>query len=69
MAQTDVNTAFYRILAPNGMSDFFNLPSVPTQLLLREGVKVPDLLQHPPNVSPQLQVLAMGCSWALYFCQ
>ena len=30
MAQTDVNTAFYRILAPNGMSEFFILPSVPT---------------------------------------
>ena len=26
-------------------------------------------LQHPPNVSLQLQVLAMGFSWPLYFCQ
>ena len=69
MAQTDVNTAFYRILAPNGMSEFFILPNVSTQLLLHEGVEVPDHLRHLPNVSPQLQVLAMGFSWALYFCQ
>ena len=67
MAQTDVNTAFYRILAPNGMSEFFILPSVPTQLLQREGVKVRDHLLHLPEVYPQLQVLAMGFSWALYF--
>ena len=26
-------------------------------------------LQHLPDVSPQRQVLAMGFSWALYFCQ
>ena len=69
MAQTDVNTAFYRILAPRGMSEYFILPSVSTQLLLREGVYVPDHLRHLPDVSPQLQVLAMGFSWALYFCQ
>ena len=40
-----------------------------TQLLLREGVKVPDHLRHLSDVSLQLQVLAMGFSWALYFCQ
>ena len=35
MAQTDVNTAFYRILAPNGMSEFsFCL----NQSFHREGV-------------------------------
>ena len=33
------------------MSEFFILPNVPTQLLLREGVKVPDHLRHLPNVS------------------
>ena len=69
MAQTDLNTAFYRTLAPSRMSEFFILPSVPTQLPLREGVDVPDHLQHLPHVSPQLQILAMGFSWALYFCQ
>ena len=35
MTQTDVNNAFY-----------FILPSVSTQLLLREGVEVPDDLLH-----------------------
>ena len=69
MAQKDVNTAFFRILAPTGMSEYFILPRVSTQLLLREGVKVPDELRHLSDVSPQLQVLAMGFSRALYFCQ
>ena len=69
MAQTDVNNAFYRIFAPPGMSEYFILPSVSTQLLLQEGVEVPDHLRHLSDVSPQLQVLAMGFSGALYFCQ
>ena len=30
MAQTDVNTAFHRILAPTGMSEYFILPWVST---------------------------------------
>ena len=37
--------------------------------VLREGVKVPDHLRHLFDVSPLLQVLAMGFSWALYVCQ
>ena len=64
-AQTDVNTALYRIMAPTGMSECFMLPNASTQLLLREGVKVPDHLRPLPVVSPQLQVLAMVFSWAL----
>ena len=59
MVQTDVTTAFYRILAPLGMSECFILPSVSIQLLLREGVNVPEHLRHLPDVSPQLRVLAM----------
>ena len=34
-------------------------------LFLQEGVELPDPLLHLPDVSPQLQVLAMGLSWAL----
>ena len=45
------------------------MPKVSTHLLLREGVEIPDHLRHLPDVSPQRQVLAMGFSWALYFCQ
>ena len=67
MAQTDVNTAFYRILAPTGMSEYFILPRVSTHLLLRERVEAPDHLRHLSDVSPQLQVLAMGFSWAGLF--
>ena len=44
------------ILAPPGRSKYFILPSV-------------DHLLHLPDVSPQLQVLAMGFSWAFCFCQ
>ena len=32
-------------------------------------MEVPDHWLHLPDVSPQLQVLAVGFSWALYFCQ
>ena len=41
------------------MSENFVLPSVSTQLLLREGVNVPEHFRHLPTVSQQLQVLAM----------
>ena len=42
MAQTDVNTAFCRILAPSGTPCISFLPSVLTQLLFREGDRVPN---------------------------
>ena len=65
MAQTDVNTAFYRILAPTGMSERFILPRVSTHLLLRE---VPDHLRHVSDVSA-----ASGSCHGLFlgalFCQ
>ena len=41
------------------------LHSVSTQLLLRKGVNVLDHVLHLSEVSPQLQVLALGFSWAL----
>ena len=37
MAQTDVNTAFYRMSAPDKMCEYFVLPGLSTQLLLQEG--------------------------------
>ena len=51
------------------MSEYFILPKVSTHLLLREGGDVPGHLRHLSGVSPQLQVLAMGFSSALYVCQ
>ena len=60
MVQTDVNTAFYRILSPDGVSEYSILPSVSTQLLMLEGFDVPEHLRHLPEVSPRLQILAMG---------
>ena len=65
MSQTDANTSFHRILAPTGTSEYFILPRVSTHLILREGSKVPDHFPHLSGVSQQLQVLAMGFSWAL----
>ena len=65
MAQTDVNNAFYRILAPPGMSENFILPSMSTQLLLWEGVDVPEHLLRLPDVSPQLQVWL----WVLFLSE
>ena len=32
-------------------------------------MNVPEHVRHLPDVSPQLQILAMGFSWAPYFCQ
>ena len=42
------------------MSEYFSLPNVSIQLLLCEGVNVPEHVRHLPDVSPPLQVLAMG---------
>ena len=51
MAQTDVNTAFYGILAPTRMSEYFMLQNVSTDLLFCEGVNGLDHLRHVPDVS------------------
>ena len=66
MAQTDVNNAFFRILARPGMSDYFILPSVSTQLLLQEGQIICCIcLMCLHNFRSWLWFF----SWALYFCQ
>ncbi|CAK0789220.1 unnamed protein product, partial [Prorocentrum cordatum] len=71
LAQADVDNAFYRIGLPRGAQEMFVLRAVhlPTLLKLR-----PDLSdQLPPGIetwaSPCLEVLPMGWTWSLYFCQ
>ncbi|CAK0839371.1 unnamed protein product, partial [Prorocentrum cordatum] len=71
LAQADVDSAFYRIGLPRGAQEMFVLRAVhlPTLLKLR-----PDLSdQLPPGIeawaSPCLEVLPMGWTWSLYFCQ
>ena len=69
MAQTDVTSAFYRIAAPTGMEEYFRMPPVKCRLLRELGVEVPLDSKDDDVVTPLLLVLAMGFSWALYFCQ
>ena len=61
MAQTDVNTAFYRILAPSGMSEYFILPSVSTRLLLLTGVIVPESFATLDRRASTTSGLCNGC--------
>ena len=50
LTESDVNNVSHRILATPGMFEYFILPSVSTQLLLREGGDVPDHLLHLSDV-------------------
>ncbi|CAK0847575.1 unnamed protein product, partial [Prorocentrum cordatum] len=71
LAQAGVDSAFYRIGLPGGAQEMFVLRAVhlPTLLRLR-----PDLRDQLPAgvetwASPCLEVLHMGWTWSLYFCQ
>jgi hypothetical protein len=69
LEQVDVEAAFYRVRTPAGLDDYFRLPPVCVATLL--AVR-PDLKPHVGDylhVTPQLTVMPMGWSWALYFCQ
>lgn len=51
------------------MWEEFILPSVSTGALIRARVELPEPLRRLRPVSPALQVLPMGFSWSLFFCQ
>ena len=68
MAQTDVNTALCRVLAPDGMPECSDLAGGVCSAAPARGVDVPEHLRQLPELSPQLHVLAMGFSWARYCC-
>ncbi|CAK0837725.1 unnamed protein product, partial [Prorocentrum cordatum] len=71
MAQADVDNAFYRVKLPDKMDEHFSLPSVHAGSLhqLAEAAGVDIDLPDARFGSPLLQVLSMGWSWSLYFCQ
>ena len=69
LKQTDVNNAFYRIRTPPGMWQEFLLPVVSVAELQALGCQLPGDVTGLAWASPGLEVLAMGFSWALYFCQ
>ena len=54
---------------PTGCVNTSFCQGCPLSCSCRMGSNVPEHLRHLPVLSPQLQVLAMGFSWALYFCQ
>ena len=67
ISQSDVADAFYRIKLPPGLSDMFVLPRVPTKSLSFLSAEARASLGE--FCSPTLDVLPMGWSWALHFCQ
>ena len=68
MAQTDVNTAFHRILAPNGMSDFSFCPAGPLncscvkvlkfQIIAKETLDAADLQVSEVEADASKQVFS-----------
>eukprot|EP00959_Pyramimonas_sp_CCMP1952_P359996 7538014-Pyramimonas_sp.AAC.1 len=71
MAQADVDNAFYRVKLLDKMDEHFSLPSVHLSSL-RQLAEAAGVIIDLPDArfgSPLLQVLPMGWSWSLYFCQ
>ena len=65
----DIECAFYRMEVPKPAQEFMTLPPVRAKFvcphLCLDGVEIP-----PDSfVTPQLRVLPMGWSWALWICQ
>ena len=64
----DIDNAFYRIAAPKCVLPYFTLPHIRAKHLgcpIINGVRT-----HPDEwVTPRLNVLPMGWSWSLWFCQ
>ncbi|CAK0874488.1 unnamed protein product, partial [Prorocentrum cordatum] len=69
LGQCDIEAAFYRFLAPAGLSELMILPSIDRVALasvLPAGA-LDDTVSR--NCSPCLKVLPMGWNWSLFFCQ
>jgi len=68
LAQSDLDNAFYHLLLPPGLSEFFVLPPARAgDLGLTELDGVP--LSPDYRVSAEMIALPMGWSWALHICQ
>eukprot|EP00959_Pyramimonas_sp_CCMP1952_P022088 464327-Pyramimonas_sp.AAC.1 len=62
LAQMGVNSAFFRVMTPPGLSSSPRLPPVDVEALRAVGLS-------GKKATPRLCVLAMGWPWSLYFCQ
>ena len=64
----DIDTAFYRMSAPKWAKKFFTLPPIKAKYL---GVSSVNGVAVGPEdyITPVLEVLPMGWSWALWICQ
>ncbi|CAK0821853.1 unnamed protein product [Prorocentrum cordatum] len=71
MAQAGVDNTFYRVKPPDKMDEHFSLPSAHLDALrqLAEAAGISIDLPEARFGSPLLQVLPMGRSWSLCFCQ
>lgn len=65
LAQSDWTDAFYHFRLPHGLGEHFLLPARACDLPESHEFFTPD---PRIQVSPPLQVLPMGWSWALHFC-
>ncbi|CAK0792247.1 unnamed protein product, partial [Prorocentrum cordatum] len=69
LGQCDIEAAFYRFLAPPGLSELMILPSIDRGALanvLPSGT-LDGIVGR--RCSPCLKVLPMGWNWSLFFCQ
>ncbi|CAK0881152.1 unnamed protein product [Prorocentrum cordatum] len=69
LGQCDIEAAFYRFLAPPGLSELMVLPSIDRGALanvLPSGT-LDGIVGR--RCSPCLKVLPMGWNWSLFFCQ
>lgn len=68
VAQSDIKDYFYSIGLPSYLYPFFCLPPIRPQLLQR---RIPELrgVEHFDEVYPQMKVVPMGWSWAMFFAQ
>ena len=68
VAQSDIKDYFYSIGMPDFLSDYFCLPPIRPELLIDE---IPELADWKgvETVYPQMRVVPMGWSWAMFFAQ
>ena len=68
VAQPDIKDYFYSIGLPDYLHPFFSLPPIRSDLL---SGRIPELCGRDPSlvIFPQMKVVPMGWSWAMFFAQ
>lgn len=68
VAQSDIKDYFYSIGLPDYLHPFFSLPPIRSDLL---SGRIPELCGRDPSlvIFPQMKVVPMGWSWAMFFAQ